>query len=97
MNERTLRQVQRVGSDLCVLWVEAAWVVWLRAQALARGGPEAAAEARLMVGEKVAAQQELVGKLAAGELGATPLAVTANVTRHVLKGVRANRRRLSRR
>lgn len=88
--------MQSVGGNLCALWVEAACVVWLRSQALVRGGPEAAAEAQLMVGEKVAAQQDLIGKLAAGELGATPLAVTANVTRYMLKGVRANRRRLSR-
>jgi hypothetical protein len=50
-----------------------------------------------MVSEKVAAQQELLGRLAAGTLGTTPLAVTAGITRYVLNGVRANRRRLSRR
>jgi hypothetical protein len=32
-----------------------------------------------------------------GRLGTTPVAVAANATRYVLRGVRANRRRLSRR
>ena len=57
--------------------------------------PEAAAEASLMVTEKIAAQQDLIVKLATGKLGKTPLAVAANSTRYMLKGVRANRKRLS--
>lgn len=85
-----------LGGDLCALWVEAASVVWLRSQRLAKGGPAAAAEAELMIGEKIAAHQDLVAKLAAGQLGKNPLAVTSNATRYVLKGVRANRKRLSR-
>lgn len=96
MDEKTSRQLLTLGGDLCALWVEAASVVWLRSSRLARGGPDAFAEAGLMVGEKIAAQQELLGKLAAGKLGKTPLAVATSATRYVVKGVRANRRRLSR-
>jgi hypothetical protein len=96
MDDRTLRQLQALGGDLCALWGEAAVVLWLRSLKLAKGGPGARAEAQLMISEKFAAQQELVARLAAGKLGRTPLAVSAGVTRYVLKGVRANRRRLSR-
>lgn len=96
MDEKTLRQLQMLGSDLCALWTEAASVVWLRSKKLAEGGPEGMAEVGLMVGEKIAANQELLVRLAAGQLGKNPLAVTAKATRYYLTGVRANRRRLSR-
>lgn len=96
MNDRTLRQLQALGGDLCALGTEAAAVVWLRSLRLAKGGPDGLAEAQLMISEKFAAQQELIARLAAGKLGRTPLAVSAGMTRYVLKGVRANRRRLSR-
>jgi hypothetical protein len=96
MDDRTFRQLQALGSDLWALYVEAGSVVWLRSLRLAGGGSEAAAEARLMVGEKLAAHRELVERLAAGRLGATPLAVAAGTTRYVLRGVRANRKRLAR-
>lgn len=88
--------MKMLGGDLVALWGEAASVVWLRTQRIAQGGPEGMAEASLMVTEKIAAQQDLLVKLTAGELGKTPLAVAANATRYVLKGVRANRKRLSR-
>lgn len=97
MDDKTLRQLQTLSSDLCALWTEAAAVVWLRSLKLAKGGSEGLAEAQLMVSEKFAAQQELIARLGAGKLGKTPLSVSAGVTRYVLKGVRANRRRLSRR
>lgn len=97
MKERTLRQLRMLGSDWVALWGEAASVIWLRTAKIAQGGPEALAEAQLMVGEKIAAQQDLAQKLMAGKLGKTPLAVTANATRYMLDGVRANRRRLSKR
>ncbi|HEX8056599.1 MAG TPA: hypothetical protein VF481_08055 [Novosphingobium sp.] len=96
MDEKTLRQLQTIGGDLCALWSEAASVVWLRSKKLAEGGPEAVAEAGLMVSEKLAANQDLLGKLVSGKLGKDPLAVTAKTTRYFLDGVRANRRRLSR-
>jgi hypothetical protein len=96
MDKQTLRQLQMLGGDYFALWGEAAAVVWLRSRRLLGGGPEALAEAELMVSEKVAAQQELAWRLAGGKLGKTPLAVTATATRYMLNGVRANRRRLSR-
>ena len=96
MDQKTLHQLQTIGSDICALWSEAASVVWLRSKKLAEGGPEAMAEAGLMVSEKLAANQELLGKLVSGKLGKDPLAVTAKATRYFLDGVRANRRRLSR-
>jgi hypothetical protein len=96
MDEKTLRQLQMLGGDLCALWAEAAAVVWLRSKKLAEGGPGAMAEAELMVTEKIASNQELLARLASGKLGKTPLAVTAKTARYYLTGVRANRRRLSR-
>jgi hypothetical protein len=96
MDEGTLRQLQALGGDLCALWAEAGAVIWLRSLRIAAGGEPAAREAYLMVCEKVAAQQALLAKLASGQLGKTPLAVSAEMTRYVLKGVRANRRRLLR-
>ena len=96
MTQKTLRQLKMLGGDSCALFTEAASVVWLRSAKIAQGGPEAMAEASLMVSEKVAAHQELLGKLATGQLGTDPLAVAANTTHFYLKGVRANRRRLSR-
>lgn len=96
MDDKTLRQLRMLSGDCFALWAEAASVVWLRASKLAKGGPDAMAEAGLMVGEKIAAHQDLLGKLADGKLGKTPLAVGTNATRYFLKGVRANRRRLSR-
>jgi hypothetical protein len=96
MDQKTLRQLQTIGGDLCALWTEATSVVWLRSKKLAEGGPEAMAEAGLMVSEKFAANQELLGNLFSGKLGKDPLAVTAKATRYYLTGVRANRRRLSR-
>jgi len=96
MDDRTLRQLQALGGDVCALWAEAAAVVCLRSLKLVKGGPEGLAEAQLMISEKFAAQQELMARLTAGKLGRTPLAVSAGITRYVLKGVRANRRRLSR-
>ena len=96
MDGKTSRQLMMLGGELCALWMEAASVVWLRSSRLAKGGPDALAEAGLMVSEKIAAQQELLGRLATGKLGKTPIAVTASATRYVMKGVRANRKRLSR-
>lgn len=96
MTDTEWKQLQKLGGDLCALWTEAASVVWLRSKKLAQGGPDAMAEAGLMVTEKIAAHQELIGKLYAGKLGKSPIAVGAKATRFYLTGVRANRRRLSR-
>jgi hypothetical protein len=96
MDRRTLRDIGMLGGDLVALWAEAASVVCLRSMKLAKGGPKARVEAGLMVREKIAAHRELVALLHAGKLGNNPLAASAEVTRYLLRGVRANRRRLSR-
>lgn len=96
MDQKTLRQLQMLGGDLCALWAEAASVVWLRSKKLAEGGPEAVAEAGLMLSEKISAHQELLFQIVGGKLGSNPLTVSAKATRFYLDGVRANRRRLSR-
>jgi hypothetical protein len=95
MDDKTLRQLRILGDDIGALWMDAASVVWMRSLRIAQGGAGAAAEAELMVGEKIVAQQELWGKLATGKLGENPLAVTINTTRHLRNRVRANRRRLA--
>jgi hypothetical protein len=92
----TMWQLQALGGDLCALWRESVAVVWLRSSKLAAGGPAAIGETALMIGEKLAAQQDIAARLITGRLGRTPLAVTAGFTRYMLDGVRANRRRLSR-
>ena len=86
----------KLGGDLCALWAESVQVIWLRARVLAAGGPEACAEAGLMVTEKLAAQCELAAALASGRFGGTPLSLSTGMTRYLLKGVRANRVRLAR-
>jgi hypothetical protein len=96
MDQKTLRQLRLLSGDMCAMWTEAASVIWLRSAKIAKGGPDAMSEASLMVSEKIAAHQELLGRLATGKLGKNPLAVTTNATHYMLKGVRANRRRLSR-
>jgi hypothetical protein len=96
MDRKTLQQVGMLGGDMAALWFEVVSVVWLRSGKIVRGGRGAAAEAELMIGEKIAAHQELATRLATGRLGSTPVAVAANATRYVLRGVRANRRRLAR-
>lgn len=96
MKRRTKPHVRMLAEDIPTLWCEAGAVVWLRSQRILGGGPKAAAEARLMIDEKIAAQQDLMGRLLSGKLGSDPLAITANATRYLVKGVRANRRRLSR-
>lgn len=97
MDRKTLRQLGMLGGDMAALWFEAASVVWLRSSKIVGGGTDAMAEAELMIAEKIAAQQELATRLATGRLGTTPVTVAANATRYFLRGVRANRRRLSRR
>lgn len=79
----------------CELGLEAAMVVPLRLAKLARGGPAARVEARLMVGEKVEAHGALLRALASGRCGWTPRKIAAASVRHYLGYVRANRVRLA--
>ena len=94
MDDKTLQECRALGGDLLKLWMEAACVVGLRSLRLARGGAKAAAEARLMVDEKIVAHQRFATAVVSGKHGASPLGVARAATRFYLHGVRANRRRL---
>jgi N-acyl-D-aspartate/D-glutamate deacylase len=85
-----------VGLDAWSLGVEAAAVVGLRTLKLAGGGESAAAEAQLMVDEKIAAGLALQSKAMSGALGYSPASVARNALTHYRRKVRANRRRLQR-
>lgn len=76
--------------------VEAAVVVPLRLGRIALGGKGAAEEAHRMVSEKFQANAELARSLAGRRLGANAEEMTYGVSRHYLRYVRANRKRLVR-
>jgi hypothetical protein len=86
-----------LGLDAWLLGAEAAGVIMQRSAKLALGGPEAAAEAELMVAEKAEAAWELGVALATGALGALPETIARRSLAHYGKRVRTNRRRLARR
>ena len=67
---------------------EAQQVIWLRSLKLARGGPKAKREAKLMVEEKIATAQAEALKLM---LGGSPDAMIKNYSRKV----KANKLRLT--
>lgn len=75
---------------------EAATVMTLRMERIAGGGATGAAEAELMVTEKVRATIDLQRKLMTGALGSTPLSGSQGIVRHYQRKVAANRRRLNR-
>lgn len=85
-----------LGLDAWLVGAEAAWVIAQRSATLALGGAEAAAEAELMVAEKLAAAQDWGWALATGALGVRPETIARRTVAHYGKRVRANRRRLSR-
>ena len=72
-------------------------VIVLRAARLAEGGPAASREARLIVTEKLDSGVELGTALVTRQLGTDPKQILGNTISFYLAGVRANRRRLSRR
>ena len=72
-----------------MLGVEAQRVIGLRLAAIARGGPTAEAETRLMVTEKMKASLDAAGMLARG-------ASTRSVISFYRSRVRSNARRLTR-
>lgn len=82
------------GIDAWALGVEASAVIGLRTVKMASGGVDAAAEAQLMVSEKMQSAFELQAALVTGRLGANPLAGTQKVLRHYRRKVKANRKRL---
>ena len=75
-------------SDSLMLALEAQRVISLRLAAIARGGPAAALERKLMVSEKMAAAQEAAGMLGRG-------ASVAAVISFYRSRVQANVRRLT--
>lgn len=83
--------------DMLALCADAAAVVGLRTARIAAGGRPGAAEARLMVTEKIAAAVELQLGLITGKFGKDPRGIHAELIRHVHREVRANRKRLGRR
>jgi hypothetical protein len=85
-----------IGFDSWQLGAEAWMVVALRSARLLGGGEAACREARLMITEKIDSSRALTNALLAGELGASPKAVFGSAVAHYLGGVRANRKRLSR-
>ena len=86
----------RLGFDMMALGAEAGSVMALRMMRLSAGGPLAAAEAQLMVAEKIRAAAELQSRAWVNAVtGAAPVSPAAAVT-HYRRKVRANRRRLSR-
>ena len=83
-----------IGMDAWMLGLEASSVIVMRSLIMAAGGPDSAAEARLMVTEKIASSLALGLKAASGGLGHSPASVTAKTVSHFRRKVRANRRRL---
>jgi hypothetical protein len=84
-----------IGFDAWRLGLEASAVVGLRALKIAQGGQTGAAEAELMVREKVQAAVALGAMAFSGDLGSSPASASARTLAHYRRKVRANRRRLS--
>ena len=94
MNGKAYAGWLTAGFDLWMLGAEAASVMALRTARIAAGGTAGAAEAELMVTEKVRAAIELQTRLMTGALGTTPLGATKASVKHYRRKVAANRRRL---
>ena len=85
----------RLSLDALRLVTEANTVVALRMMKIAGGGASAAAEAQLMVSEKIQAALEVQGQLAVGAMtGAAAYVVPSKAIALYRRKVRANRRRL---
>ncbi len=84
----------KAGMDMWMLGAEAGTVMALRMTRIATGGSAGAAEAELMVTEKVRAAIELQTRLMTGALGVTPLGATQGTLKHYRRKVAANNRRL---
>ena len=82
------------GFDMWMLGAEAASVMALRTARIAAGGAAGAAEAELMVTEKVRAAIELQTRFMTGTLGMTPLGATQGTLKHYRRKVATNKRRL---
>ncbi len=79
-----------------MLSAKAGMVMTLRMARIPAGGSAGAAEAEMMVTEKVSAAIELQTRLMTGALGVTSLGATQGTLKHYRRKVSANNRRLSR-
>lgn len=86
----------RLNLDLMQLGAEASGVMALRMMKLAAGGAAAAAEAELMVTEKVRAAAEVQARAWSSAMSGAPHMAPTRAVAHYRSKVRANRRRLSR-
>lgn len=84
-----------IGFDAWRLGLEASAVIGLRTLKIAQGGPIGAAEAELMVREKVDAGLALGAMALGGGLGSSPASASARTLAHYRRKVSANRRRLA--
>jgi len=84
-----------IGFDAFRLGLEASAVVGLRTLKIAQGGALGAAEAELMVREKIEAGMALQAAAMRGGLGLTPASASARTLAHYRRRVSANRRRLA--
>jgi hypothetical protein len=85
----------RLGMDSLWLGAEAQGVIALRMMKLAAGGPTAAAEAELMVAEKLRAVSEMQAQVVTSFLTGRGHLTPARAVAGYRRKVRANRRRLS--
>ncbi len=92
---KTYSAWMKAGFDMWMLGAEASTVMALRMTRIAAGGSTGAAEAELMVREKVRAAIELQTRLMIGGLGATALSGTQGTLKHYRRKVSANNRRLT--
>lgn len=81
-----------LGWEALALGAEAASVMTLRTLKIAAGGAAAAAEAQLMVREKMDAALALQMKALTGALGGRPSSAASRTLAHYRTKVRANRR-----
>ncbi|MGR6331163.1 hypothetical protein ACU5AX_19050 [Sphingomonas sp. XXL09] len=96
MSSKPYAAWMKTGFVLWILGAEAGTVMILRAARISAGGSAGAAEAELMVTEKIRAAIELQTRLMTGALGVTPLGATQGTLKHYRRKVAANNRRLSR-
>jgi hypothetical protein len=83
-----------LGLNAWALGLEASTVIGLRTLKIAAGGDAGAAEADVMIREKIKAASELAILALTGGLGVTAPGAASKTLAHYRRKVRANRRRL---
>ncbi|MEP7221186.1 MAG: hypothetical protein ABI673_00820 [Novosphingobium sp.] len=91
----SVEKLVRLGIDSVALGLDSWAVIGLRTMKIAEGGDAGAAEATLMVAEKIESAALLQWKLMTGCMGTSPLTVSRSTVRHLSGKVRANRHRLA--